>query len=135
MKNLFIPLLIVVLLLSANLGLVVMNHIDGQGHAICPLESAGMANCNQTQSPLDFIVSHLNAFSTFFSAILTNNLLLIASVFLLVLAVSLYVYKSLELFPPGFLLFKNHFDEPLVSPRAQQLRHWFCLHENSPTTS
>src|SRR3989344_7206678 len=106
MKNSFIPLLIIGSLLSASFGLVMMNHMDGQEHGQCPFEATGITDCVQVQNPIDFVTSHLNAFSKFSSAVPVNSFA-ISLTLLLALALTVFIIFNKE-----FELFKS---EPLLA--------------------
>jgi len=98
MKNSFIPLLMISSLISASFGLVMMNHMDGQGHGQCPFEATGITDCVQVQNSIDFVTSHLNAFSKFSSAVPINSFAISLTLLLaLVLAVFIIFNKEFEL--------------------------------------
>ena len=133
MKNSFIPLLIIGLLLFAVFGLSMMSHMDGQGHSTCPFEPTGVADCFQIQNPLNFVSSHLNAFARFFSAIPTDRLAVLFSLVLLfALALSFVLSKDFGLDGARSSVIGNQLRESFVSPVKEQLMRWFALHENSP---
>ena len=133
MKNSFIPLVIIGLLLSASFGLVMMNHADGQGHGECPFKTTGVADCAQVQSPLDFMISHLNAFAKFSSATpVTSFVISLAQLLILAFSIPLILSKRLELFAPGHIFIQGHLRESFTAPSRILFNHWFALHENSP---
>lgn len=132
MKNPFIPLLIIGLLLFASFGLVMMDHMDGQGHTNCPLQAVGANDCAQVRGPLDFVISHLNAVSKFFSAIPAKTFATSIFYLLALLSAALAIFnrQSLILLPA---LANNRPRESFAPPRRMLLNHWFSLHENSPS--
>lgn len=132
MKNYLIALLIIGSLLSASFGLVMMNHMDGQGHGQCPFEATRATDCVQA-NPIDFVISHLNAFSKYSSAIPVNGFA-ISLTLLLALAFAVFIVfnKEFDLFKSQLLTVKGHLRESFVSPNKTLLNHWFALHENSP---
>ncbi len=133
MKNPIRYLFIIGLLFSASFGLVMMGHIDNQGHGLCPFETAGVTDCNQLQNPIDFVISHLNAVSGFFSAIPINGFVFFISMVLL-LAFAIFILPSgeSELLKFGTAFVQKHIHESFVSPIRILLANWFALHENSP---
>ena len=133
MKNYLIPFLVIGLLVSASFGLVMMNHMDGQGHSNCPFDTAGASGCAQARNPIDFVVSHLNALSRFFSALPVNSLASLISLFLLsILAIATIFNKESEFLKLRPLFAKNHFHESFVPINKVLITRWFSLHENSP---
>ena len=134
MKNSFIPLLVIGSLLSAGFGLVMMNHMDGQGHGQCPFEATGITDCVQVQNSIDFVTSHLNAFSKFSSAVPINSFAISLTLLLaLVLAVFIIFNKEFELLKLEPLLARNHLRESFIPPNRILLTDWLSLHENSPS--
>lgn len=131
MKNSFMPLLIIGFLLSASFGLVMMNHMDGQGHSQCPLKTAGVIDCAQVQNPLDFITSHLNAVSKFFSAVLTKNFAA-SLLYLLVLTFAVLIIFDKQLLALIRSFVRSRSKEAFIPPHKILFNHWFALHENSP---
>lgn len=133
MKNFFLPLLIIGLLLSASFSLIMMNHMDEPGHNNCPFKAPGVADCVQVQSPLDFISSHLNSVSRFFSAIPVNSFTVsLTLILVLTFAVFIIFNKKFELFKFRPLLIENRLREFFVPPNKILFSHWFAFHENSP---
>ena len=133
MKNSFIPLLIISSLISASFGLVMMNHMDGQEHGQCPFEATGVTNCVQVQNPIDFVTSHLNAFSKFSTAVPVNSFVTSLTLLLaLALAAFITFNKEFELFKLRPLLARDHLRESFVPPNRILLMQWLALHENSP---
>ena len=133
MKNYVISLIIIGSLLSAIFGLVMMNHMDGQGHGQCPFEATGIIDCVQVQNPMGFITSHFNAFSKFSSAIPVNGFAIsLALLLALVFGVIIIFTKGFGLFKSQSLLFKDRLRESFVPPNKILLTRWFALHENSP---
>ena len=129
MKNTIIPLLLIGMLLSVSFGVLMMNHMDGQGHNLCPFEA--VTNCAQGQNSINFMTSHLSALAKFFSSTSVNSLVNLISIFtLLDLAISpILKSESLKLRP---LLIKNKLRESFVPPQRTLFTDWFSLHENSP---
>lgn len=134
MKNLFIPLLIIGLLLFASFGLVMMNHMDDQGHAVCPFETVGTADCAQVQNPVVFATSHLNALSQFFSATPISGFAgLISFLLLLILASFVVLDKKSDLFGRRLLFLVKSWLREIFAPLSKILLvNWLALHENSP---
>ena len=134
MKKTVIPLIIIGLLLYASFGLIMVNHMDGMGHNICPFEAVGLKNCVNVQNPLDFVASHLDVFSKFFSAIPINGFAVsLALLFAFALGV-LVIFNSLfEIHKFQRLRVINRLHEFFVSPNKNRLTRWFALHENSPS--
>lgn len=131
MKNPLIPLVVIGILISASFGLVLMSHMDEQGHGQCPFETAGVAVCGLMQTPIDFVVSHLNAFSKFSSAIVVTSLL--AMLLLLTFSLLFKLYYDSALFGLRPLLIGSLPRGSFISPHRQKLTHWLSIHENSPT--
>ena len=133
MKNHFITMLIISSLLSASFGLVIMNHMDGQGHGQCPFEPTGVTDCVQVQNPIDFLTSHRNAFSKFSLATTVDSFAtFLTSLFALALAVLIIFNKESGLFKSQHLLERKHLRESFVAPNKILLTHWLAFHENSP---
>lgn len=133
MKNLIIPLVLILVLFSASLSLVMMNHMNDSGHSSCPLETVGITDCTLTQNPINFIISHLNALSNFSLAIPITKLVGLISLFLLLVFSSFTIFgRGLELFTAQSLSEKGKFRDSFVPPNRILFNHWFALHENSP---
>lgn len=133
MKNSFLPLFIIGLMLFSSFSLAIMDHMDGQNHAKCPFETAGTVDCTQVQNAIDFVVSHFGAVSGFFSAgIAGNSVNLIALSLLLMLAVSAIFNKSNDPFRLRPVTLENLSREVFISPNKIILTHWLAMHENSP---
>ncbi|MEK7645695.1 MAG: hypothetical protein AAB374_01115 [Patescibacteria group bacterium] len=134
MKNPFLPLLIIGLLLSTSFSLVVMSHEDRQGYSNCPFEVAGVADCVQIQNSIDFAASHLNALAKFLLAIPVNNFTsLVALSLLVIFTIFTFFNKYFGLFKLRPVLTRNRLYEPLVSLNKTLFTRWFALHENSPS--
>ena len=134
MKKYLISLLIIGSLISASFGLVMMNHMDGEGHGQCPFEATTILDCVQVQNPIDFVTSHLNAFSKFSSAIPVNSFVTSLTLLLAVaLAVFIIFNKEFELFKLRPLFVIKHLRESFVPPNRILLTRWLALHENSPS--
>jgi len=134
MKRYLFSLLIIGSLLSASFGLVMMNHMDGQGHGQCPFQATGITDCVQVQNPIDFVTSHLGALSKLSSAVPVDSFAASLTLLLvLTLAVFITFNKELELFKLQPLLARSHLRESFVPPNKIILNHWFALHENSPS--
>lgn len=133
MKNPIFPLLIIGLLFFASFGLVIMSHIDGQGHSQCPFEMAGVTDCVQVQNPMGFAISHLNALSKFFSAIPVNSFTNLIVIYLLLAFTTFFSFKKdFESFKLKPIFIRSRLYESFVSPNKILLTRWFSLHENSP---
>lgn len=132
MKNPFIPLLIIGLLLFASFGLVMMGHTDGQGHNDCPLQPVAANDCTKVQGPLGFITSHLNAVSKFFSAIPVKTFVA-SALYLLAVALAALVSLNARLFIARFSLASVNCAEAFVPLHRPRFHQWSALHENSPT--
>lgn len=132
MKKRFISLLIIGLFLSASFSLVAMNHMDGQGHARCPFEAAGVTDCAQTQNSLSFLVSHLNAFSKFLSAIPVNSFIVLTFLFLLLALAVLFTSIKLKLFGLNSFFTKTGFQETFALSNRISFTDWLAFHQNSP---
>lgn len=132
MKNAIIPLLIIGLLLSASFGLVAMNHMDGQGHNLCPFEAAGVTDCTRVQSPIDFTFSHLNSLAGFFLAVPVAGFVSLISLFLLSALTMVAILSEPGLIESKPSPLSNRIRKTFVSPQKTLLTDWFALHENSP---
>ena len=130
MNKSFIPLLIIGILLSVSFGLLIMGHMDGQGHSICPFETA--ANCSQAQGPISSATSHLNAISKFFSAIPADVFIgFISLLVLAIISVLVFDHGSLSL-KFRKLFFSRRLAKVFVPTRSSLILSWLSLHENSP---
>ena len=136
MKNPFISLLIIGLLLSASLGLVMMKHMNEEGHVVCPFDLVGATSCAQFRNSFDFIASHLNAFSRFISAIPASSFTVyFYLLLLLILSLPVILKRDLRVLKLKTTPGKTWFYESFI-PTFQELRmYWFALHENSPAIS
>ena len=133
MKNYLLPVLIIGLLLSANLGLATMNHMDGQDHVKCPFDAAGFTNCTQVQSPLDLITIHLNAFSRSFLSTPVGSFFVFLSLLLLLGLAAFVTFSNDAEFlkrDQGHII--KYLYGYFVSHSEQQIIQWLSLHENSP---
>ncbi|KKT81941.1 MAG: hypothetical protein A3B99_04655 [Candidatus Yanofskybacteria bacterium RIFCSPHIGHO2_02_FULL_44_12b] len=133
MRNAIISILLISASLSAVLGLIVMDHMGGQGHSACPFEAVRITDCSQIQNFISFIASHLRALSKFSLAVLTDGFTnLISLLLLLSLAIGVLFNKS---GPPRLkpLLSANRLRIGFVLPQETLFTGWFSLHENSPT--
>lgn len=125
----YTPLLIIIVLISANFGLALMSHMDELGHG-CPFEVAGTTNCVLAQTPMDFVTWHLNALSKFSSATIVTSLL--AMLLLLTFSLFFKLYYDPALFGLRPLLIGSLLRGSFISPHRQKLTHWLSIHENSP---
>lgn len=127
----YAPLLIIAVLIAANFGLALMSHMDELGHG-CPFEAAGATNCVLSQTPMDFVTSHLNALAKFSSATVVVSVL--SAVLLFAFSLFFKLYYDPGLFKLRPLLVGNLPRGSYISPYRRKLTHWLSIHENSPST-
>lgn len=133
MKNIVISLLLIGTLFSVTLSVTMMNHMDNQGHSLCPFGAAGITNCDQVRNFMEFITSHLNAFARFSLAVPVNNFAVsLIALLILVFSVPIIFSRELKLFTPKSIFAQIHLRESFTAPKRLLFNHWFSLHENSP---
>lgn len=125
-------MLMIGLLLSASFGLAMMNHMDDQGHNQCPLETTGVTDCAQVESTVDFVTSHLNAVSGFFSALPVQGFAFSLALLFALASNIFIVFSNRERSKTELLSVKGRVHMSFVAPRTIAFSRWFALHENSP---
>ncbi len=138
MKLTLSGVLIVSFLAMAAFGTMAMGHGQMHNRAICIASAIQAIYCPDNFTSAAYFGFHLNAFSTFFTAVFGGGLDGVLASFAAILSLAGFVLLFKHQHDFYSLVFKqkqNVLAEFFVYPFNRQITRWHALHENSPTIS